>query len=241
MSTKYPLLGPSRVALLACVAIACVSLEDVAFAQTTSQPVTVTNTPLPVSGSVTVNNPSTSPIPVVVNQGARSSVIRVSVTNPVNSVTVNNPASSPVLTSNTSDPGRMPYQAQQNPTCANQGGTGTTWLCQATFTAVPSGKRLVIQNVAWSAFPSSAPSAVWLDLFGNFVAYLKYIPSAMYSVPGFSVLQIDSNLTVYADAGALNVAIYVYGVTTLGNNQPINLTGYLIECAVGSCAPIVTQ
>ena len=63
----------------------------------------------------------------------------------------------------------------------------------------------------------------------------------MYSVPGFSVLQIDSNLTVYADAGALNVAIYVYGVTTLGNNQPINLTGYMIECAVGPCAPIVTQ
>jgi hypothetical protein len=140
---------------LPCIAIVCVSLQEVAFAQTTIQPVRVENVPLPitgnvgligtpqvgVSGSVTVNN--TSPIPVAIE--GHYVPIRVTVTNPNPSVAINNPSTSPIpVTGNVnatlSDPAKTAFVGGYNIVS-----TGSGYFNLAT---VPVGNRLVIETVS---------------------------------------------------------------------------------------------
>lgn len=200
-------------------------------------PVTVTNAP-----SVNVNG--TVPVTGTVNANITGGSVTATLPS---SLTIGNGAANPVLSSNTGDPGRLPYQAQGFVSCADTG--AGFWQCNTSFAPVPAGKRLVLQNLNWFGVGYPAPTSVLLSLVGGntgvrgspIQSIFKTLPFTSNPYFGEQVIQVDSNLVFYADPGALSATVDLYGVTSLDQAYPVNLTGYLIDCTVGTCAPIVAQ
>ena len=207
-------------------------------------PVTVTNTPsVNVSGTVPVTGAVSVTSPVTVQGTVNANITGGSLTATLPSgLTIANPETAPVFTSNVSEPARVAYQAQQSTVCSP-----TTYFvqCVANFTPIPAGKRLVVQNLSWFGvgYPA-ATSALLIVGAGqgqDRQSIFKFVPFTTYPYFNESVFSLDLNATFYADPGPLSVTIDLYSVTTLDQNYSVYLTGYLVDCAVASCALIVAQ
>jgi hypothetical protein len=143
-------------------------------------------------------------------------------------VWVTNPPTHPVLTSRIDDPGRIPYQSTQNPTCEGAN-------CTFTFTSVPVGRRLVIQHVSGILGFSGSGTQVSLIMRGggpDAVSFLEpYFDSR-------TEAEFDKTVQFYVDAGQAPI---VYAFTPESNFafvQSLTLIGYELDCTASPCAEI---
>lgn len=100
--------------------------------------VAVTNTPLPVSGSITVANTVNSPVPVNGSVGVTGAV---EVTNPANQTA---PFGPKPLVVDAEEAARNPYTASCGVTVTGGGDAS----CQINTQSLPNGTRLVIDTIA---------------------------------------------------------------------------------------------
>ena len=174
---------------------------------------TVLNTPLAITGTVTTSG-------------------SVTVANPQTKVV--NPATSPALTSSVDDPGRIAYQAIQSKSgCSN--------LCQIEFAAVPLGKRLVIQHVSGSLGLNGPPKSVVVNLAKDNVANSGvsafFTPVVAGAATNSFASVFDQPVLFYIDAGGKPTILASADSSTISNGQ-VTLTGYLLDCTVNTCAAI---
>jgi hypothetical protein len=144
-------------------------------------------------------------------------------------VTVDNPASNPALTSSIDDPGRIPYQSTQSPSC-----TGS--FCVISFPAVPSGHRLVVQYVSGFLLFLATPSVVAVQV-GSGVSIGTAISFFFAPISGVGS-SFTQPVLVYIDAGQVPTVGVSAGSTTFFGETIISLTGYLLDCKTSPCAPI---
>jgi hypothetical protein len=144
-------------------------------------------------------------------------------------VEVANPRTNPAPTSSVDDPGRIAYQATVQ--CV----PGQSLDCDFTFSAVPQGRRLIVQHVSGSAGFVSAPTATAVLLLGGANAALS-----AFNVPGGEAnVLFDQAVLQYFDPGSVPV-LTVEGRVAFNPNaaQIATLTGYLLDCNAAPCAPI---
>jgi len=162
---------PLKIALgIGILAAVFAAISNDTSAASGSAPVTVTNVPLPVQGSISVGNtPNVNianaavPVQGTVNVG---NTANVNVAN-TPTVAVGNPATSPVLMRDTEQPARSPFQVGGN-SPIDCGPTG--------IFSVPSGKEAVIEYLSFSGegFASGTPPmaagasvAIWTETANN--------------------------------------------------------------------------
>jgi hypothetical protein len=147
---------------------------------------------------------------------------------------LNNTAILPLPVYNVDAIGRIPYQkvASMSGQCFN------LTNCDFSFGAVPAGHRLVVQHITgigqFNAEPTKV-SVVALNTQGqpimDFFAPINGVASAF-----------DQSVLFYVDAGFNVFVTMAAGPQTFagGNlSQNIALTGYLLDCTIANCAPIV--
>ena len=196
---KRPLAGAVGYALLGVSLM--LGANEVA-AGPAAQAVTVTNTPLPVQGTVSVGNPSTSPVNV---RG------------------VDEPARQPFFMSC----GLSPELASGSATCyphiaglyQNQGGN------------VPAGKRFVVEIVSgtFNLSPGIKPAAILLETadFHAFFHANSDGPTCCYFGEGWSFIQ---PVRLYIDAGSNLPDVHVtLSATGSGGAFEVDLIGYLVS------------
>lgn len=197
-------------------------------------PVMVTNIPLPVSGTVGVNNfPVTQSVSGTVGINNFPSTQNVSL-GAGSSVNVTNPPGSPLLVRDVDNPGRHRFQV--GTTCTAFAGS---FACIASF-AVPANKLLVIETVSADvAVPAGEKvQVVWTIVQGSsMVAYPSPVQlnGTFFTRDSFSAMFA---VRLYADPGTtVNV--------TLGRNDSTGngdlgafISGYLVDCGTGSGCPL---
>jgi hypothetical protein len=175
------------------------------------------NGALGASAPVTVVNTDTNPVPTNVVNPA---------TSPVPTAVVN-PSTSPALTSRVDDPGRAPYQS----TSSCQGTCGSF-----SFSAVPSGHRLIIEHVSGQFQFTGTPISLDLELLGPHQELLSD-----FFIPFFGfVSAFDQPVLVYLDAGTAP-SVFLgsqHSGTLTVNLGTVALTGYVVDCTTSPCAPI---
>lgn len=186
-----------------------------------AQAVTVTNTPLPVTAPsalpVTVNNPSTAPVPVqVINDPTRGG----------SNVTVTNTATNPVKVDAALQ--RTPIDVQLDiPDCT----TPPNCLPLSVRYFVPNDQYLVIETISVNVrcIGTEAPR---LRINGNRDIVLPTLvssgnvnPGALYSVR----IELPPGTFLEADEGELNCSSF-HGVQ-------VDLWGYLVGSSAHSLAP----
>jgi hypothetical protein len=129
------------------------------------------------------------------------------------------------------EPGRHPYQVHM---------TLSSSSLVIEFPAVPSGHRLVLQQVdvstavnnagdQWGAFTLALNSTLGVHLFDS--------QMALDSITGIEL--VSARLTAYVDSGQ-HVTAYFNHSPPNAPNADITLIGHLIDCsAAGSCTAIV--
>jgi hypothetical protein len=141
-------------------------------------------------------------------------------------VKIENPASSPALTSSVDDPGRTAYQSyRQNNNCGG-------FICEiASFAQVPKGHRLVIQRIS-----GLASSEVSSDLLFTLSEGFGLAGFARFFSPSSAGGFFNEPVLLYLDAEAFPV-VTVRG--TAVQTMDVTVTGYLLDCTISTCAPIV--
>jgi hypothetical protein len=143
-------------------------------------------------------------------------------------VTVVNSAAHPALTSGIDDPGRIPYQSTDTPTC-----TGAN--CAFNFGAIPAGHRLVIQHVsAILGFSGSGTQVLVIMRAGgsDAVSFL-----ASYFGPRTEA-EFDQPVQFYVDAGQAPLVTVFTPASNFAFVQSLTLIGYELNCAAGPCKAI---
>jgi len=237
----YPLKKSISIALgllvLAAVAVvittgtvgASPSLVPLAAAPPTpSIPVTVTNTPLAVTGTVNAN--ITSPV-AVSSLPAITGNVNATLNNA--SVSVNNAATSPVLVRNVDD-GQHPYQldlALTNDSARFGATTSTCNLpsgasqCQISFD-VPAGQRLIVEHV--SAYVDGASGQTYQAFIaGNLEEFL--VLTKQISAPGIDTFTASQPMRVYVDSGRQPSPVVVV-TNSIGGSffARVTISGYLV-------------
>ena len=138
------------------------------------------------------------------------------------------------LTKNVDEPGRLPYQAEvdfapSGPSCDN------AFRCIVAFPAVPSGKRLVVEEVTALAFVVSGGQPT-LFAFGDGtttntgnVAIMQPTFTPAFNSGGATAWSIDKQIRVYYEPGTTpKVKIQnPVGFGALSSNMTLH--GYLID------------
>jgi hypothetical protein len=193
-----------------------------------SIPVTVVNTPLPVSGTVNANigaPVAVSSLPAITGN--------VTATLANSSVTVSNAATSPVLVRNVDD-GQHLFQldltltndpATWGPTTSTCNGPPVSTQCQISFD-VPAGQRLVIEHV--SAYVDGATGQTYQASFiGNLVEFL--VLSKQISEPGLDTFTASQPMRVYVDSGRVPSPTVIVTNSNGGSFfARIDISGYLV-------------
>jgi hypothetical protein len=176
-----------------------------------------TQLPLPVQGSTSVSGT------VAATQNGTWNV-GISGTPNVN---VTNPATAPVLFLNVNDPGRIPYQSTMLVTNCPAG------ECIATFSAVPSGHRLVIQHISGVETGTSALPTQPVLLLNQIFPLSGFLASST-SNSGTNAY-FDQSVLFYFDTQQAPVVITGFG---LGVQVTVTLTGYMLDCTIAPCAAV---
>lgn len=146
-------------------------------------------------------------------------------------VAVTNAATQPVLTSSVDNPGRTPYQFFQNLQLC-------TSVCQVTTPAVPTGKRLVVQHV--SAFGALTNPGTFVEVVvTSGAAVISTFAPSVFGKTGNQGFAFDQTVLGYVDGGQ-TVTVFMSSDGSLNNTaSDFVVTGYLIDCGINQCAPIV--
>lgn len=172
--------------------------------------VSVTNTPLPVTGSVAATITGTPTV-----NAQQSGAWNVGITG-TPSVNVGNTSANPV-----------PVQAVHrtvvqvtstlscNPTCA-----------PVTLYSVPTGKQLVVEyvNFLGQGDPGGVEALFFVTPNGNISSNFIYVPIKSTGLVGFGGFIASENVKFYGVGGDLTVQLYTTGTTPAGN---ITISGYL--------------
>ena len=230
----------SKLAVLALSALPAV-LAPQAMAGTIALPVTtdvtVTNSSLPVTGSVSVSNTAANPVPVSITA---ASPVPVTITGNVSvggtsSVSVTNTPS--VVVSNSSlmvqaadNPAFQPYSYSLSSACTS-GSPGVLYLYSP---AVPSGKTLVIETIDASV---QAPTGiipfltVTTSLPGSNAAYHAIPLTSEGTDPRYTFFAGNSAVRYYT-GGILNITLAPADGTTSALSTCLNtftVSGYLVN------------
>jgi hypothetical protein len=157
-------------------------------------------------------------------------------------VTVMNTTANPAISLGAENLARVPYESSVSQICpAGQGS------CQFNFNGPGQGHRLVIEHVSGQLFLGSSttlPPDIQFNIAnnnGNGGAVGNYwgIPAGPL-VPGVSGGQLASmfnqNVSAHVDGGGgLGVVIY----SNFAGSSVVTLSGYMQDCSVLACAPIL--
>jgi hypothetical protein len=166
---------------------------------------------------VTVDNPATNPVP--------TSVV--------------NPATNPALTSSVDDPGRVAYQSTNEADCGGAGGS-----CFLALSAVPPGRRLVVQHVSGRLSFTSNPGPVFVQVPAtksrSSVISFFFVPVNQFGSAGGFFSYFDQPVLGYLDAGALPRVEAFSGDPSFPGSTTgfFTVSGYLLDCTAAPCAPI---
>jgi len=137
------------------------------------------------------------------------------------------------LVANVDEPGRTPYQGVV---------VVTTDTCCYSLAPVPSGRRLVITNVTGSVNLDAPGFLTSVSLAnqqtGAQVSIATTVTGAFAGQSSFSVsapiqFVADGSQTLQMSISALSAATPSVGIFAL--------SGYLLDCGVASCVPVVTE
>ena len=152
-------------------------------------------------------------------------------------VTMMNTTASPGSVLDADKATRIPYQSNQIVTnCSGLQNCG-----MPAFTAVPSGYRLVVENVSgfFNLDPTSPPVAGYLENFHlpnqNFWGLNAPIGGTGFN--GESFAGLNQNVTAVFDAGEFPFVV-IYAKFLNGFPQAVNVSGYLVNCSVVGCPPV---
>ncbi len=248
-----------------------VSVLGIALSLPTSEPaiaagpdVTVANTPLPVQGTVGVNNfPATQPVSGTVNVGnfpatqpvsgsvGITGTPNVNVTNfpatqavtvgnfpATQTVNVANGAAAPVQVADVERMARIPYMSSVHVVCA----AGPA-ACFFFFASPPSGTRLVAEHLSGYFQISSAATAPVVgyveDSAPNFTMFTAFTaPLAGLDLGGHTQAAFSQSARFYVDGG--DGVFAVVSTTWSNGNSHVILSGYLEDCSVTGC-PAIAQ
>src|SRR5262245_9338101 len=179
-------------------------------------PVTITNTPLQVTGATTVSGSVAA---------TQSGAWNVGVTGTARVANVN-------------DPGRTPFQRS-----VDLVGTDCSLTCAFTFGPVPSGKRLVLEQVSGALlFDGANTFKAGACVFAQGAASSSPLACFNYANPGDTGTEFVQPLKLYFDAGQ-TVLVNAGSGTTVGRfqgngGQLATVSGYLVDCSAAPCAAI---
>ncbi len=196
--------------------------------------VLVTNFPAtqPVNGTVDVGNfpafPATQTVSGTVNVGNFPGSMQTVVTNTT---------SAPAITLSADNATRIPYQSNQMlNTCS-----GLQNCAFPSFTAVPAGYRLVVENVSGFFNLSTASPAVagYLENFHlpNQNLWGLNAPIGGTGFNGESFAGLNQNVKAVFDTGEFPFVV-IYANFLSGFNQSVNVSGYLENCSVVGCPAV---
>lgn len=192
-----------------------------------NQPVTVTNTPLPITVATPLPVTGNVGISGTANVNITNTTLPVTVQNPTTGVTVNNGPTAPVPVENMDNPAYQPFQREidwtNDPT--QMGGSGSF--------IVPEGKRLVIEQI--SAQIGLAAGQAWAfsvsTTVNNTTASHRFIVTQSPITSGGDyqiVYYVDRLVRIYADPGT-TVTVDVQN-TLAGNGRGWSaVSGYLVD------------
>ena len=146
-------------------------------------------------------------------------------------VQVANTSSNPVITSNTEDPGRIPFVSGFSNLCS-----GT--LCSYTFQPVAAGHRVVLQHVSAALIFDSTPASIF-----GFVSFTGG-SQIQFNVPPISgaVTVFDQPVLFYFDAGQTPFVQFQSTATFTQNvAQNLTLVGYELDCAAAPCEAVAAR
>jgi hypothetical protein len=148
-------------------------------------------------------------------------------------VEVSNTAANPALTSRIDDPGRIPYAASYVwPSNSNNFGNSSG--------PVPANHRLVIEQISGEVQLNAASGAGFCQVFTNIPAHglstINFPTGSAVTIQGFGLyLFFDQRVQLYVDQNQ------TYGLNCVSPGPAINgnvtVTGYLLDCNAGPCAP----
>lgn len=152
-------------------------------------------------------------------------------------VQVMNTTSSPASVLSADLATRIPYQSNQIiNTCS-----GLQNCAMPSFTAVPAGYRLVVENVSGFFNLSTSSPAVsgYLENFHlpNQNLWGLNAPIGGTGFNGESFAGLNQNVVAVFDAGEFPFVV-VYANFLSGFPQSVNVSGYLVNCAVAGCPAV---
>lgn len=211
---------------LALMAVVFMPITETPVAATQPMPVSVTNTPLPVQGTISVGNtPSVNVANTpTVNLASGSTV---SVTNPVD--TNSNPVT--LITRDHDNPAKQYIQLQTS--CTN-----LTGACEPSIYTVPTGKILIIEFASVEASLPAGQSVrlilqVLSDPLGSsFVNhYLPWSdPAPTASGIGGNFAMVGQNIRAYASAGNVIRTVAERTDAFTGTaSATFSISGYLVD------------
>jgi hypothetical protein len=167
--------------------------------------VNVTNTPLPVQGTISGT---------------------VTVTNQPN-VFVTNTATNPVATRDVNSPPRTPYMVRLS--CTSAQGTSNSNGCNVTFAAIPVGKRLILQHVNAAIQLGGVGPTFQVQQYGLFINGQESVtlPPRLVTNVGVTNYAVNEPVLVFVEAGQKVLAQAVS--SEIGVIMTTILSGYLVD------------
>lgn len=157
-------------------------------------------------------------------------------------VTVTNTDSNPAVTRTIDEPGRIPYQTRGEPTgCAKQQ-FNSDFDCFVNIPlALAPGQRLVIERISGLALFSGAPPppSAFVVILSNESRAAQQSFTVL--APLGTVAAFDQPVSLYFDPGDQSPQVTVdFGPTISDPNDvpAVTVTGYILDCNAGPCAPI---
>ncbi len=150
-------------------------------------------------------------------------------------VQVTNTTANPAVTQDADKATRIPYQSNYNYPATDAGVVGYT---VSSFAAVPTGYRLVIQNVSafvWAESGTPIPSGTISSTSNPNAAFPSF--SGVYTGDQQDI--VNANVVRYIGPGDTpQVNLVVDALRILNGINHVTVTGYLENCAVTGCPPV---
>jgi hypothetical protein len=153
-------------------------------------------------------------------------------------VQVTNTTANPAITLDADKATQIPYQSTQQFTAI-----GGALAIPVTFAQVPSGYRLVIENVNTNftlSLGSTPPFGEICTLFNKSVCFPSFTGTALFSLDGVEAGIINQQVTRYVGPGDTPYVIFTADTYQANGTNTATLTGHLIDCSVAGC-PAITE
>ena len=137
-----------------------------------------------------------------------------------------------VLVANVDEPGRIPYQGLV---------VVRADTCCYSLPPVPSGKRLMITNVTGSIKLNPPGVLASVDLVNQQTgAQVSNAATLAGTFAGQNVFGLNAPMQLVADSGQ-TIQMTISALASIPSIGIFTISGYLLDCGLASCAPIVIQ